>query len=81
MRQDDTNKERIAELKSALRSLGMSQLEFARESGYNHNTISRWVTDKQPIPQIVMVYLRLRIRIMELTSSKVRPSDRIGVKS
>ncbi len=44
-----------AELQTAIKALGMSQRAFARLINYREETISRWVREHEPIPQVVNV--------------------------
>ena len=48
------------EFTTTLRSLGLSQIAFARELGLNVNTVNRWATGKLPVPQYAVAYLRER---------------------
>lgn len=49
------------ELLTALRTLGLSQKDFAREIGYREETVSRWVRDRDPVPQVVEYALRAKM--------------------
>lgn len=51
------------ELKAALKSLGLSQIEFAKETGNTNETISRWAQGKRPVPLLAQRYLDLRLKV------------------
>lgn len=55
------------EFKRALKKLGISQRKFAKEIDMDVGTVNRWATGKAHIPGITDAYIRLRLKIKELT--------------
>ena len=49
-----------------LDEIGWSHSEFARRINVNNNTVSRWVTGKSGVPQIVIMYLELVCEVRRL---------------
>ena len=50
-----------AEFRAALRGLGLSQRAFAARLGVDHNTVSRWVLGKVPVPHYAEYVLELLV--------------------
>ena len=48
-----------AELKTALKNLGMSQAKLAARLGLHVNTVSQWAVGDVPVPQYAAEYLRV----------------------
>lgn len=51
------------EFKEAIKSLGLSQSEFARETGMSLSAINEWARGRAKIPGIAAAYLRLRLEV------------------
>lgn len=61
------------EFKATLRALGWKQTDFARKSGLNPTTISRWITGDTPVPEWAVRYLQAMQRIADLHAEFVVP--------
>jgi transcriptional regulator with XRE-family HTH domain len=45
------------DLKSELKSIGMTQKEFAEFTNVNQNTVSRWIREDLPMPKWVKLLI------------------------
>lgn len=52
--------------KDALSQLGMSQAEFARRTGVDATTVSRWMQGHSPLPQWAVEYIRVLLLAKEI---------------
>ena len=50
------------DLTTTLRSLGLTQAQFASELGVHVQTVNRWATGKIAVPRYVIAYLRERTK-------------------
>lgn len=57
---------KLEKLKTSLAELNWTQSRFAKTTGYNVNTITRWVVGHTEVPVIVLKYLDALIRIQHL---------------
>lgn len=64
------------EFREALGTLGVSQLQFARETDMNPSTVLRWATGESRIPGIAEAYVRLRLKVHQL-SAETEPPRRL----
>jgi len=55
------------EFRDALRKLGVSQTRFARSVNMDVTTINRWATGLRTMPGIADAYIRLLVKIHDLT--------------
>lgn len=62
----EQNKERVQLLVTYLHELGWSQVELARRTELDPNTVSRWLTGKVPVPAWSLEYLRVLVAIKRL---------------
>ena len=49
-----------------LGSLGWSGATLAKKIDVSESTVSHWVTGKHEIPKVVILYLELRCKLLEL---------------
>jgi transcriptional regulator with XRE-family HTH domain len=52
------NKDSKFDLKSELKSLGMTQKDFAKHIERTTNTINRWATGEIEIPKVIKLYVK-----------------------
>jgi transcriptional regulator with XRE-family HTH domain len=52
--------------KDALTQLGMSQAEFARRTGVDATTVSRWMQGHSPLPTWAVEYIRVLLLAKEM---------------
>jgi len=52
--------------KDALVQLGMSQAEFARRTGVDATTVSRWMQGHSPLPKMAVEYIRVLLLAKEM---------------
>jgi DNA-binding transcriptional regulator YiaG len=57
------------EFQAALDELGISQRDFARETGTHYTAVNRWAKGRVPIPGIAAAYVRLRLRLQAADQS------------
>jgi predicted acetyltransferase len=55
---EENEKSEKFDLKAELKSIGMTQKDFAEHIDKNINTISRWVKNEIEIPKIVKLYIK-----------------------
>lgn len=51
------------EFKEAIKNLGLTQREFARETGMSMSAVNEWATGRAKVPQIAAAYIRLRLEV------------------
>jgi len=49
--------EKSFDLKAELKSIGMTQKDFAEHIDKNINTISRWVKNEIEVPKVIRLYI------------------------
>jgi transcriptional regulator with XRE-family HTH domain len=59
------------QIRDVLRSLGKSQTQLANELGIEHNTVWRWIHGVNPIPQWIVAYISLLLRL-QITEAALR---------
>lgn len=60
------NKEKVQLLLTYLQELGWSQVELARRTELDPNTVSRWLTGRVAVPAWSLEYLRVLVAIKRL---------------
>lgn len=54
------------QLRIALEKLELSQVQFAVLLEVSTKTVSLWANNKSPTPRVVMLYLELRLRNLDI---------------
>ena len=52
-----------SEFRTILKEIGFNQRRLARRLGYSDKAVSQWAHDKQKVPQPVIEWLRLYVKI------------------
>ena len=63
-----------ADLRKALKQLGWSRADLARETSTHRNTVNRWV-NTGPVPGLAGAYITVMLRLKDLTDLTI-PSSR-----
>jgi len=60
-------------LKAEIRSLGMTQKEFAKHIDKSIATIARWIKQEDPLPKLVQLYIQAykKAKILDTLSVKI----------
>ncbi len=58
------------EFRAALKELGISQQQFARDIDTDPTAVNRWANGKSKVSGAAAAYLRLRLKVQTLISEK-----------
>lgn len=61
------------ELKQSLKTLGWTQSQLAERLWVDLATVSRWANGHLPVPQYVVAYLELAIKVKHFSDSCLEP--------
>lgn len=53
------------EFRSSIDALGLSQKDFARETGMSYSAINEWIKGRAKLPPIAAAYVRLRLEVKD----------------